>query len=136
MSKRKNDRLPDFFEAKLSVEVPYYTKDYQSTDGSPVETEPILDALWEGRTKNPEPLGYINYSGKVTRHDGQFTARLEWVHIDGKGGSRVTLPHKAVLALLRAVESTNKQARSASAEKAAETRRRNGVVPFEKKDTG
>ena len=129
MAKRK-EIMPDYFQSTFSVEVPYYSQEYQSTDGSPVETEPILDALWEGRTKNPEPRGYVVYNGKVTRHDGKFTLKCEWVHLDGQGGTRITLPHEAVEALLRAVDSVKSSSRSARAIKGAETRKAKGFVPF------
>ena len=125
--------LPNQYESEFKAKVPYYSRDYKSSDGSPVTLDPMsLPSLQGENVREPhfEPVGYIRYNGEVTKLDGEWTVHLEWVHFDGTGGTRITLPHKAVMGLLRAVDSVNKKSRKAGAKQGAQTRANQGIEPF------
>ena len=125
--------LPDQFKALFRAKVAFHSGEYKSSDGSPVMIDPMsLPSLADEnvREQNFEKVGYVTYVGEAEKLDGEYSLRMEWVHLDGTGATRITLPDKAVRALLNAFNRVDAQSRSERSKRASETAKRNGFVPF------
>ena len=73
-----------------------------------------------------------DYHGKLRLFNGKWKLRMEWNDLDGNSHDFI-LPNEVIVSLLSAVGRIEKARDSDTATRAAETRKRNGVVPFQRK---